>query len=85
MPEAFIRRHAERFRNHWASTGGQRGLKTDWKLTWWNWIDKEADSAMRQAKHPDDLGGRSMFTKPVLPGGGTVGKKTVLDDEEVYG
>lgn len=36
-------------------------------------------------RHPDDLGGRSMFTKPVLPGGGTVGKKTVLDDEEVYG
>lgn len=29
---------AEKFRNHWISQPGQRGVKVDWLATWRNWI-----------------------------------------------
>lgn len=37
LPEISLALDWEKFKNHWASQAGQRGVKKDWKKTWINW------------------------------------------------
>lgn len=40
-------RCVEMFRNHWIAQPGQRGVKTDWRATWRNWLHREGDAPGR--------------------------------------
>jgi hypothetical protein len=41
---------AEKFRNHWTGTPGQRGRKVDWSATWRNWVISDAEK--RDTRQP---------------------------------
>lgn len=43
------RAETERFRDHWISTAGQKGVKLDWEATWRNWMRTAAERAPRDA------------------------------------
>ena len=50
----------ERFRDHWLSSPGQRGVKLDWNATFRNWIRRSADDHSRRnprnrAPHRSDV------------------------------
>lgn len=38
LPSIDLDLEAEKFRNHWRSQPGSKGLKLDWRATWLNWI-----------------------------------------------
>lgn len=48
-PESVIRLEADKFRDHWISQSGQKGVKLDWLATWRNW--------MRNSKSPKAVAG----------------------------
>lgn len=45
-------RMAERFRNHFHSAAGQKGVKLDWGATWRNWVLSDADRHGRSPPAP---------------------------------
>ena len=47
MPDAAIRREAEKFRNYWHATSGQRGVKLDWNATWCNWCIRSTEYRLK--------------------------------------
>lgn len=46
-------READKFRDHWRSQPGQRGVKLDWAATWRNWVRNATKSAPRQRPATD--------------------------------
>lgn len=42
-----IRAEADKFRDHWHSQSGQRGVKADWEATWRNWCRKAMENRSR--------------------------------------
>jgi len=36
-----VRDCASRFRDHWVSVAGQKGVKADWSATWRNWVRRD--------------------------------------------
>lgn len=47
MPDADVRREADKFRDYWVSKSGAGGTKCDWLATWRNWI--------RNAEKPNNV------------------------------
>lgn len=50
-PEVAVSPEAEKFRDHWHSCPGQRGVKLSWSATWRNWIRRAAESSPRQRRN----------------------------------
>lgn len=48
MPEASVRREADKFRDYWAGLNGSKGVKLDWLATWRNWVRKGIEDQQRQ-------------------------------------
>lgn len=70
--EARVRLEATLFRNHWVANANQRnGKKSDWELTWHNWILKAGAATKPKPLSP---------SPHVLPqqGVGAYGKPTPL-------
>jgi hypothetical protein len=45
MNPTWVMRQTERFVNYWTAQPGQKGVKTDWRATWRNWLLKAQDDA----------------------------------------
>lgn len=45
MPPQWVMRQTERFVNYWSAAAGAKGVKTDWRATWRNWLLKAQDDA----------------------------------------
>lgn len=43
MQPPWVMKHTERFINYWSAQPGQKGVKTDWRATWRNWLLKAQD------------------------------------------
>lgn len=62
----------QKFRNHWLSASGQKGVKLDWFATWRNWAMKDYDDNPKNKKdtkhghfaEQDYTAGTEGFTKP---------------------
>lgn len=48
----WLRREYAKFRDHWASQPGQKGVKTNWDATWRNWLRKAEEFAPRNNNRP---------------------------------
>lgn len=56
LPEASVRREADKFRDYWAGLNGSKGVKLDWLATWRNWVRKAIEDQQRQTArrgHPN--------------------------------
>lgn len=63
-------READKFRDHWRSQPGQRGVKLDWAATWRNWVRNATKSAPRQRPSPnwrDEPEYRNVDSAPPTP------------------
>lgn len=65
MQPQWVLRQTERFVNYWTAQPGQKGVKTDWRATWRNWLLKAQDDspaatvpASRNGYAKDDVRGR---------------------------
>lgn len=61
LPEADVRREADKFRDYWTGVAGSKGVKLDWLATWRGWIRKAADDRRKSqarptAQAPTDIG-----------------------------
>lgn len=45
MNPVWVMKQTERFVNYWTAQPGQKGVKTDWRATWRNWLLKAQDDA----------------------------------------
>lgn len=45
MQPQWVMRQTERFVNYWTALAGAKGVKTDWRATWRNWLLKAQDDA----------------------------------------
>ena len=45
MQPQWVMRQTERFINYWTAAAGAKGVKTDWRATWRNWLLKAQDDA----------------------------------------
>jgi len=45
MQPQWVMRQTERFINYWTALAGAKGVKTDWRATWRNWLLKAQDDA----------------------------------------
>lgn len=45
MQPQWVMAQTERFVNYWLAAAGQKGVKTDWRATWRNWLLKAQDDA----------------------------------------
>src|SRR5690606_9957872 len=48
LSRAQAEREASRFIDHYRAAPGQRGVKTDWRATWRNWVRRAADDQARK-------------------------------------
>ena len=65
MDPQWVLRQTERFINYWTAAAGAKGVKTDWRATWRNWLLKAQDDAPaaaspapRNGYAKDDVRGR---------------------------
>lgn len=64
MDPQWVLRQTERFINYWTAVAGAKGVKTDWRATWRNWLLKAQDDAPAAGPAPtngyarDDVRGR---------------------------
>lgn len=64
MQPQWVMRQTERFVNYWSAVAGAKGVKTDWRATWRNWLLKAQDDAPAASPAPrngyarDDVRGR---------------------------
>jgi hypothetical protein len=65
MQPQWVLRQNERFVNYYKAAPGQKGVKTDWRATWRNWLLKAQDDApaaaspvSRNGYAPDDVRAR---------------------------
>lgn len=64
MQPQWVVRQTERFVNYWTAMAGAKGVKTDWRATWRNWLLKAQDDAPATGPAPtngyarDDVRGR---------------------------
>ena len=49
----YVRKVAEKFRDHWIAQPGRDGVKSDWLATWRNWVRREPDPKPGQAESSD--------------------------------
>lgn len=47
-------REAAKFRDHWVSVPGQKGVKLDWPATWRNWIRRDLDGRNKSKQSQSD-------------------------------
>lgn len=59
-PELDLAAEEAKFRDHWTSTAGAKGRKTDWSATWRNWI--------RRAEAPRAAPGQPVAGSTAAPG-----------------
>ncbi|MFI6681903.1 hypothetical protein, partial [Kribbella sp. NPDC050469] len=65
MQPQWVMRQTERFINYWSAAAGAKGVKTDWRATWRNWLLKAQDDSpaaaspvSRNGYAPDDVRAR---------------------------
>jgi len=47
-----VQNEADKFRDHWRSAPGSKGVKLDWSGTWRNWVRRAAEQSPRSRGHP---------------------------------
>ena len=53
MQPQWVLRQTERFINYWTALAGAKGVKSDWRATWRNWLLKAQDDAPAAAAPAD--------------------------------
>lgn len=79
-PAEHVRLVAEKFRDHWLSASGQKGVKLDWEATWRNWVRNEGDPPTARASPRLDA---QAETLSALTGGLTNPKPRTQDHESI--
>ena len=47
ITDSAIAREALKFKNHWLSMPGHRGVKLNWSLAWQNWVVRATEYALK--------------------------------------
>lgn len=69
LPEADVRREADKFRDYWTGVAGAKGVKLDWLATWRGWIRKAADDRRKSQARPTAQASTDIGAVRVRPDG----------------
>lgn len=87
---AEVARQARKFRNHWLSKPGDAALRTNWDLTWENWVlshdpskDRSAGAARSAAGEGDDVPWYESTPEVIEARGAELGVRPRKPDEAI--